>query len=111
MRALYPGAQGLPSVAMASRVVAENEDPFEAFDRAQGEGGRDPYQEWAELRAKGPVHELDLRRQFGLSVDDALPDLPPGYVVVSYDGVAQVLRDATNFSSQFYAPTMGAVMG
>ena len=95
---------------MAS-VVAENEDPFEAFDRAQGEGGRNPYPEWAELRAKGPVHELDLRRQFGLAVDAELPDLPPGYVAVGYDTVAQVLRDATNFSSQFYAPTIGAVMG
>jgi cytochrome P450 len=97
---------------MASSVVAENEDPFEAFDRAQGEGGRDPFPEWAELRAKGPVHELDLRRQFGLDVSADLPDdLPPGYVAVGYDAVASVLRDATNFSSQFYAPTIGAVMG
>ena len=86
-------------------------DPFDAFEEAQAQGVRDPYPEWAEMRRRAPVHEVDLREEFGLDPDTEIPDLPRSYVVLSYDGVTQVLRDPDTFSSSFYSDTMGAVMG
>jgi cytochrome P450 len=92
--------------------ILEREDPFEAFERAQTQGVRDPYPEWAELRRQAPVHEVDLREQLGVPDEVELPeDLPPAYLVLSYEGAAQVLRDPARFSSSFYGPTMGMVMG
>jgi cytochrome P450 len=90
--------------------VAREEDPFEAFERAQAKGVRDPYPEWAEMRRRAPVHEVDLRKEYGLG-DDIEFELPRAYVVLSYDGVTQVLRDPESFSSSYYADTMGMVMG
>ena len=85
-------------------------DPFQRFEDAQAGGDRDPYPDWAEMRARGPVHTVDLRAEYDL--DESIEiDLPPAYVVLSYDGVTQVLRDPGSFSSKFYADTMGAVMG
>ena len=86
-------------------------DPFDAFEEAQAQGVRDPYPEWAEMRRRAPVHEVDLREEFGLDPDTEIPDLPRSYVVLSYDGVTQILRDPDTFSSSFYSDTMGAVMG
>jgi len=86
-------------------------DPFEAFEEAQGQGVRDPYPKWAEMRRQAPVHEVDLREEFGLDPDAEIPDLPRSFVILSYDGVTQVLRDSATFSSSFYSETMGAVMG
>jgi cytochrome P450 len=88
-------------------------DPFDAFDRAQGAGVvRDPYPEWAELLATGPVHEIDIRRAMGLDPDLELPpDMPTTYSAFSADAVAQVLRDNQTFSSSCYSAVMGAVMG
>jgi cytochrome P450 len=86
-------------------------DPFEAFEEAQAKGVRDPYPEWADMRRRAPVHEVDLREEFGLDADAEIPDMPRSFVVLSYDGVTQVLRDPATFSSSFYSETMGAVMG
>jgi cytochrome P450 len=85
-------------------------DPFEAFEQAQAGTERDPYPSWASMRERAPVHELDLREEYGLG-DDLEFELPPAYVVLSYDGVSQVLRDPEAFSSSYYADTMGLVMG
>jgi cytochrome P450 len=87
-------------------------DPFEAFEEAQGQGIRDPYPEWAEMLALSPVHEVNLLEQLGADPDMALDmEVPPAYLVLSYDGVTQVLRDGVTFSSKFYSDTMGTVMG
>ena len=85
-------------------------DPFEAFEEANAQGVRDPYPEWAAMRERSPVHEIDLREEYGLGEDVEI-ELPPAYVVLSYDGVTQVLRDPASFSSSYYADTMGMVMG
>ena len=85
-------------------------DPFEAFEEANAQGVRDPYPEWASMRAQSPVHEIDLREEYGLGEDVEI-ELPKAYVVLSYDGVTQVLRDPESFSSSYYADTMGMVMG
>jgi cytochrome P450 len=85
-------------------------DPFEAFEEAQAGTIRDPYPGWASMRQQSPVHEIDLREEYGLG-DDVEFELPQAYVVLSYDGVTQVLRDPESFSSSFYADTMGMVMG
>ena len=50
-------------------------DVFEAFEQAQAKGARDPYPEWAEMRRRSPVHEIDLREEYGLG-DDFEIDLP-----------------------------------
>lgn len=91
---------------------AEAYDPFEEFNQAQGMGSvRDPYPLFAMMRAQAPVHRMDL-----VAMGRSLEDLPEGvspvvYVVVSYDGVSEVLRDGKRFSSSGYAATMGPVMG
>ena len=85
-------------------------DPFEAFEEAQAGGVRDPYPDWASMRERAPVHGIDLREEYGLG-DDIEFELPQAYVVLSYDGVTQVLRDPESFSSSYYADTMGLVMG
>jgi cytochrome P450 len=85
-------------------------DPFEAFEEAQAGTERDPYPGWASMREQAPVHEIDLREEYGLG-DDIDFELPRAYVVLSYDGVTQVLRDPESFSSSYYADTMGLVMG
>src|SRR5687768_10486467 len=91
-------------------------DPFEAFDQAQGAGMvRDPYPDFAALRAKGPIHEVNLREMMGLpddaGTDEMLAAMPPVYTAVTYDAVHQVLRDGETFSSSGYAMSMGQVMG
>ena len=100
-------------MAMPASTEGEAYDPFEAFDRAQGAGAvRDPYSAWAELRARAPVQEVSVSELFDLGDDVEIPDdVPPTYQVLSYEGVSQVLRDGETFSSQFYAATMGTVMG
>jgi cytochrome P450 len=85
-------------------------DPFEAFEQAMAQGVRNPYPEWAEMRRQSPVHELDLREEYGLGEDFDM-ELPRAYHVLSYEGVTQVLRDPETFSSSYYADTMGMVMG
>jgi cytochrome P450 len=93
-------------------VTQTERDPFEAFEEAQAQGTRDPYPEWAEMLAQSPVHEVNLLEQLGADPDMELDmELPPAYLVLSYDGVTQVLRDGATFSSKFYSDTMGAVMG
>ena len=92
---------------------AEDYDPFELFDRAQGAGNvRDPYPDFAEQRRKGPVEKINLAEQMGASTGDITP---PGsidaYVVHSHDAVSEVLRNGKRFSSKGYAATMGVVMG
>ena len=91
-------------------VEAAARDPFEAFEEANAAGVPDPYPAWAAMRARAPVHKIDLREEYGLG-DDIEFELPPAYLVLSYDGVAQVLRDPESFSSSYYADTMGMVMG
>jgi cytochrome P450 len=87
-------------------------DPFEEFNQAQGMGSvRDPYPLFAMMRSQAPVHPIDLQ---AMGRDpDSLPEgiTPIVYVVVSYDGVSEVLRDGKRFSSTGYAATMGPVMG
>jgi cytochrome P450 len=87
-------------------------DPFEEFNQAQGMGSvRDPYPLFAMMRSQAPVHAIDLQ---AMGRDpDSLPEgiSPIVHVVVSYEGVSEVLRDGKRFSSTGYAATMGPVMG
>jgi cytochrome P450 len=85
-------------------------DPFQRFEEAQAGVERDPYPAWAEMRRRAPVHEFDLREEYGLGEDFDM-ELPRAYQVLSYDAVTQVLRDPESFSSSYYADTMGMVMG
>jgi len=91
-------------------------DPFERFNRAQGQGTvRNPYPRYAEWRRVSPVRRVEL--------DDLEPvmrvqgrmlfggELPPIYQALSHDAVVEVLRDGERFSSQGYARTMGLVFG
>jgi cytochrome P450 len=99
--------------------LADQEDPFELFNRAMGAGAvRDPYPDFAELRARGPMVKLDLEemraraRAGGAPTNDILPPATlQVYAATRYEAVSQVLRDGAVFSSKIYAPTMGVVMG
>ncbi len=87
-------------------------DPFEAFDRAAGtETVSNPYPEFAQLRRRAPVQQLDIRKIYGLDTLEVEGDLPDAYVVLSHDAVAQVLKDGESFSSAGYVMSMGVVMG
>ena len=104
-------APATPSPAIA----ADDYDPFDAFNRAQGAGRiRDPYPLFAQLRQNGPVQKFavgGLARMSGAEFPRP-PGLPDEiWAALSYDTVSQVLRDGKTFSSAGYAQSMGLVMG
>ncbi len=88
-------------------------DPFDAFNRAQGAGKvRDPYRRWEELRALGPVVQLQVRELMGTNPGVDLENLDlKVFSAVRYAAVHEILRDSKRFSSRGYALTMGPVMG
>ena len=92
--------------------AAQETDPFEKFNRAQGMGQvRDPYAGLAAMRAVAPVHKLDLKTLFA-GARSPLAGMPDTiYTVLNYDGVWEVLRDGARFSSAGYSRSMGIVMG
>lgn len=85
-------------------------DAFDRFNRMQGaDAVRDPYPGWAEKRRETPVWLAPPAEIFGTSL---MPNPPPLIAVpLSFDAVAEVLRDGETFSSSGYAKTMGLVMG
>ncbi len=101
------------AAARAPEPGDEEYDPFDAFDQAQGVGGvSDPYPKFAELLTECPVHHGSLASHFGkASPTELLAGEQPVVNVMSYDGVEQVLRDGSLFSSAGYAESMGLVMG
>ncbi len=84
-------------------------DPFEAFDAAMGAVTcRDPYPEFAALRAQGGIVEIEDAPPSLLSASGSQAR---GFRAVSHDAVAAVLRDGRVFSSGAYRELMGMVMG
>jgi cytochrome P450 len=82
----------------------------ELFNRGIGMGSvRDPYPELRELRARGPVHPIDLRARFPLFCPQN--ENPPAFLVVSADLVTRVLTDPETFCSAAYAETFGLAAG
>src|SRR5262249_12459737 len=91
--------------------IADDEDPFELFNRITGAGTvRDPYPDYAAERAEAPVVPLDLRAEYSIP-DDMEIDLPSAFRVLGYDEVVTVLRDGETFSSTGYSVSIGEVMG
>jgi cytochrome P450 len=99
--------------------AASAADPFEDFNRAQGQGSiRDPYARFDELRRRGPVVKIEPADLTGgqslpqggshQTLRAALPDI---YSALSFEAVSEVLRDGRRFSSKSYSFTMGPVMG
>lgn len=87
-------------------------DAFEEFNRQMGMGRiQDPYAVFSEMRGDAPVQPVDLRKMFGLEVDEVPEDSPPIYTACTYDSVLEILKDNERFSSQIYAGFMGLVMG
>jgi len=113
----------LPLAALRESIRRASEsadDPFEAFNAAQGMGTiRDPYPIFAAMRAAAPVHRIDLEALGGGALGGAAPAgasmmAPVGkelWIALSYDAVSEVLRDDERFSSAGYANSMGPVMG
>ena len=84
-------------------------DPFELFDRATGaDSCRDPYPEFAAMRAKGGIVELFPGESPTIG---SLGQTGRSFAAVSHDAVAEVLRDGRVFSSSAYKEMMGLVMG
>lgn len=92
--------------------AASEPDPFDEFNRAQGQGQggvRDPYPLFAAMRAQCPVQRIDVSLfTKGQSLPNAPRDL---YMVLSHDTVSEVLRDARRFSSRSYEESIGLVFG
>jgi cytochrome P450 len=102
------------------RAAEATDDPFEAFNAAQGMGAiRDPYPIFAAMREAAPVHRIDLEAMGGGALGGAAPAgarmmAPAGgelWLALSHDAVSEVLRDDVRFSSNGYAASMGQVMG
>ena len=84
-------------------------DPFEAFDAAMGaQTCRDPYPDFAALRAQGGIVEVE---DDSPSLLAASGEQPRRFRAVTHDAVAEVLRDGRVFSSGAYRELMGMVMG
>jgi cytochrome P450 len=91
-------------------------DPFERFNRAQGQGSvRSPYPRLAAWRRQAPVRRLELgelapqmQLQGRVLFGGRLPEF---FVALSHDAVAEVLRDGERFSSKGYARTIGLMLG
>jgi cytochrome P450 len=89
--------------------VTDETDPFEAFDQAMGAATcRDPYPEFAALRARGGIVEMEAGAS-PTSLDNGQAE--KRFAAVTHDAVAEVLRDGKTFSSGLYRETMGLVMG
>ena len=92
--------------------IGEDLDPFERFNRAQGAGSmRTPYPIFAELRKQGGIAVVNPAAMMGGGDSESSVEMPDLYSAVSYDAVAEVLRDAGRFSSRGYEMVMGPVMG
>ena len=92
--------------------AGEDLDPFERFNRAQGAGSmRTPYPIFAELRKQGGIAVVNPAALMGGGDSKSSIEMPDLYSAVSYDAVAEVLRDAGRFSSRGYEMVMGPVMG
>ena len=90
----------------------EDLDPFERFNRAQGAGSmRTPYPIFAELRKQGGIAIVNPAAMMGSGDAEPATEMPDLYSAVSYDAVAEVLRDGKRFSSRGYEMVMGPVMG
>ena len=89
------------------------DDPFEQFNRMQGQGQggmRDLYPMVDAMRGQGPVHKIDIEAFTGHRPQ--LPGAPTEiYLAVSHEAVHDVLLDAKRFSSKGYEETIGKVLG
>jgi cytochrome P450 len=96
----------------ARDAVAES-DPFEEFNRRQGQGQggvRDLYGIFRLLRQQGPLQRIAIG-QF-TSGRQQMPGTPAEvYVALSHEAVSEVLRDGRRFSSAGYVESVGKVMG
>jgi cytochrome P450 len=70
----------------------------------------DPYAVIAELRAEGPVVPGSYSERLGVP---SRPEVPNSghYMVLSFEGVNQVLNDPITFSNKAFEPTLGAAFG
>ena len=72
-----------------------------------------PYPALVDLRRRG-VAEADVATLFGIDTSSGelpMAGMPPMYVVGTYDGVLEVLRDPQRFSSSVYSWVTGMIMG
>jgi cytochrome P450 len=96
----------------ATTIDDEAWDPFELFDRAMGaDDCRDPYPDFAMLRRKAPLQEVDLAALMGGAAAAYPANGPKVFVASSYAAVSEVLRDGRRFSSGGYKAAIGLVMG
>lgn len=84
-------------------------DPFIADGAMFGES-LDPYTKLAELRRKGPVHQLDYRTFMGEPADVTRGKVPH-FLVVGYEEVATVLREFETYSNKGYLTNIGISFG
>lgn len=88
-------------------------DPFAVKDEMFGAGAvDDPYPRFAELQRRCPVAAGSVSGQFGVpGPDTVLFAEDEQYAVFGYDDVARVLKDGETFSSSWYRPSLGEIIG
>src|SRR5688572_1946162 len=92
---------------MTELVIADYEDMFDIEEDAERSGSgviEDPYPVWAQLLAKGPVHEGPLAGLMGRNPDGSSL-YHPGYKyfsVFSFAGVSEAFTRKDDFNSGFY---------
>jgi cytochrome P450 len=89
------------------------EDVFEKKDRFFGVGTfDDPYPRLGELQAACPMHEGSLSGLFGtVGADNTIFPEDSYVTVLSFDEGDRVLKEPETFSSSWYHPSLGEVIG
>jgi len=87
--------------------VPEYEDMFDIEEDAARSGSgvvEDPYPEWAELLAQGPVHHGPIAQIMGLTPDRSNMYMPglDYFTVFSFAGVSEAFTRKDDFDSGFY---------
>ncbi|MDV8070643.1 cytochrome P450 [Rhodococcus sp. IEGM 1366] len=90
-----------------------SEDVFEQKDRFFGVGRfDDPYPKLAELQKKCPVHEGSLSGLFGtVGAENTIFPEESYVTVTAFDEVDRILKSPKVFSSSWYHPSMGEIVG
>jgi cytochrome P450 len=88
-------------------------DPFAVKDEMFGAGViDDPYPRFGELQRQCPVAAGSVSSKFGVpGADTMLFAEEDQYAVFGYDDVARAFKDGETFSSSWYRPSLGEVIG
>jgi len=94
--------------------IVDFDDPsYDPFEDAEVSFGTElnPFAPLAELRKKGPVHEIDYKILLGQAKPVTTPDAMKVFLVVGYDAVVEVFEHPEIFSNRIFELTLGLGFG